>query len=137
MTNIFKITDKTKRKIRLTEKQWKHIQKHPHMQDSIENIQLVLKNPTTIRYNEKDESVRYFYKEFKVMPPEERDFLEITDGDISNCYFNNLGDGIFQIVDKSTKEVKGVAIHSFKKRTKDLDEIKLSLPFKLKNINSK
>jgi len=68
---------------------------------------------------------------------EEGDFLEITDGDISNCYFNNLGDGIFQIVDKSTKEVKGVAIHSFKKRTKDLDEIKLSLPFKLKNINSK
>ena len=68
---------------------------------------------------------------------EEGDFLEISDGNISNCYFNNLGDGIFQIVDKSTKEVKGVAIHSFKKRTKDLDEIKLSLPFKLKDINSK
>jgi len=85
MTNIFKITDKTKRKIRLTEKQWKHIQKHPHMQDSIENIQLVLKNPTTIRYNEKDESVRYFYKEFKVMPPEERYLL------VSIKYLNGEG----------------------------------------------
>lgn len=65
---------------------------------------------------------------------EEGDFLEISDGNIKNCYFNNLGDGIFQIVDKSTNEVRGVAIHSFKKRIKNLNEIKLSLPFKLKNI---
>jgi len=61
---------------------------------------------------------------------EEGDFLEISKGDISNCYFDNLGEGIFQIVDKSTKEIKGIAIHSFKKRTKNLDEIKLKLPFK-------
>lgn len=65
---------------------------------------------------------------------EEGDFLEISDDNIKNCYFNNFGDGIFQIVDKSTNEVKGVAIHSFKKKIKNLNEIKLSLPFKLKNI---
>ena len=62
---------------------------------------------------------------------EEGDFLEITKGDISNCYFDNLGNGIFHIIDKTTKEVKGIAIHSFKARTKN-DDMKLELPF---NIN--
>ena len=42
---------------------------------------------------------------------EEGDFLEISNGDISNCYFDNLGNGIFQIIDKKTKEVKGIAMH--------------------------
>ncbi len=60
---------------------------------------------------------------------EEGDFLEITGGDISNCYFDNLGNGIFNIIDKATEKVKGIAIFSFKKRTKNLAEIKLSLPF--------
>ena len=60
---------------------------------------------------------------------EEGDFLEITKGDISNCYFDNLGNGLFQIVDKSTGEVRGIAIFSFKARTKNLEEIKLNLPF--------
>jgi len=61
---------------------------------------------------------------------EEGDFLEITSGNIENCYFDNLGNGIFKIVDKSTNEVKGVAIFNFKSRSKSLDEIKISLPFK-------
>ncbi|MBS3074723.1 hypothetical protein J4447_04730 [Candidatus Pacearchaeota archaeon] len=58
---------------------------------------------------------------------QEGDFLEITAGDISNCYFDNMGSGVFRIIDKETK---GIAIFSFKKRTGSLDEIKLSLPFK-------
>lgn len=62
---------------------------------------------------------------------EEGDFLEITTGNISNCYFNNLGNGVFEIIDKSDKKTKGIAIFNFKKRTKDLEEIKLSLPLKL------
>ncbi len=66
---------------------------------------------------------------------EEGDFLEITSGDISNCYFDNLGNGIFRIIDKSTKETKGVAIFNFKSRSKSLEEIKLSLPFKF-NISA-
>lgn len=60
---------------------------------------------------------------------EEGDYLEISKGDISNCYFDNLGNGIFRIVDKDTGEIKGISIHSFKKRTKS-DSIKLELPFK-------
>ena len=62
---------------------------------------------------------------------EEGDFLEITMGNIDNCYFDNMGDGIFQIVDKSTKKIRGFAIFSFKKRTKSLESLKVALPFKL------
>ena len=62
---------------------------------------------------------------------EEGDYLEITNGDISNAYFDNVGNGVFKIIDKETGEVKGIAIFSFKKRTENLEELKLSLPFKL------
>lgn len=67
---------------------------------------------------------------------EEGDFLEITFGDISNCYFDNLDNGTFEIVDKESKEVKGIAIFSFKARTKSLEELRLSLPFKLNLIRN-
>jgi len=66
---------------------------------------------------------------------EEGDFLEITNGDISNCYFDNFGNGIFQIIDKRTKEVKGIAIHSFKKRSKRDEDIRINLPFKITKVN--
>ncbi|MEK6898439.1 MAG: hypothetical protein AABX28_03730 [Nanoarchaeota archaeon] len=62
---------------------------------------------------------------------EEGDFLEITNGNISNCFFDNLGNGIFRIVDKNTNEIKGIVVHSFKTRTKS-DSIKLELPFKFR-----
>jgi len=65
---------------------------------------------------------------------EEGDFLEITIGDTDNCYFDNLGNGIFKIVDKTNKKVRGVAIFSFKKRTKNLEDLKISLPFKLEIV---
>jgi len=70
-------------------------------------------------------------KNMNIYYDEEGDFLEITSGDISNCYFDNLGNGIFRIVDKDTNEVKGIAIHSFKARTKS-DSIKLELPLKFR-----
>jgi len=53
---------------------------------------------------------------------EEGDFLEITMGNIDNCYFDNLGNGVFKIINKSDKKVKGIAIFSFKKRTKNLED---------------
>ena len=63
---------------------------------------------------------------------EEGDFLEITFGSISNCYFDNDGNGIFKITNKATGEIKGVAIHNFKSRSSNLDEMKLRFPFKFK-----
>ena len=65
---------------------------------------------------------------------EEGDFLEITTGNIDNCYFDNLGNEIFKIIDKSTKDVKGFAVFSFKKRTKNLEDLKIKLPFKLEIV---
>lgn len=61
---------------------------------------------------------------------EEGDYLELTSGDISNCYFENIGKGTFKVVDKNTKEVKGIAIFNFKSRTKNLEDLEISLPFK-------
>ncbi|MBU2503814.1 MAG: hypothetical protein KJ879_02055 [Nanoarchaeota archaeon] len=70
--------------------------------------------------------------EMRLYYDEKGDFLEIVSGDISNCYFENIGKGIFKITDKTTGEVKGISIHSFKNRSKNLDEIKINLPLKFK-----
>jgi len=75
MDIIFAIADKNNKIVRLTNKQYKHIQRHPHMNDSVERIKIALEKPTTVRYNEDDESVVYFYREFKEMDAFERYLL--------------------------------------------------------------
>ncbi|MEK6825999.1 MAG: PBECR2 nuclease fold domain-containing protein [Nanoarchaeota archaeon] len=82
---VFEITDKTGRRISLSDKARRHILKHPHMHDQIESIQDTLKNPMTIRYFEQDETVVYFYKDFKYRNPLERYLL------ISVKYLNGEG----------------------------------------------
>ena len=85
MPNIFEIIDKTGRKIRLTQKQWKHIQKHPHMHNSLERIKETIKNCTAIKYDEFNEKVNYFYKEYKDISPRERYLF------VSVIYLNENG----------------------------------------------
>ena len=58
---IPRVLDKTGKKIHLSLERYKHIQKHPDMHDSLEKIKLVIQIPLTIRYNEDDEKVAYFY----------------------------------------------------------------------------
>jgi hypothetical protein len=62
---------------------------------------------------------------------EEADFLEFNIGNYTEGHFKNLGDGVFERIDKETKKVTGIAIHSFRKRTKGLKELKVSLPVKI------
>ncbi len=62
---------------------------------------------------------------------EEGDFLELHVGEFTEGYFKNLGKGIFERIDKKTNKVTGVAIHGFKARTKDLQEVKIELPVKI------
>lgn len=62
---------------------------------------------------------------------EEGDFLELNIGDYTEGYFKNLGDGIFERMDKKTNKVTGIAIHGFRKRTQGLKDVKLSLPIKI------
>jgi len=68
------------------------------MDDSIEIIKSVLQYPETIRFNEDDESVRFFYKEFKDMDAFERYLL------VSVKYLN--GDG-FVITSFYTNKITG------------------------------
>lgn len=93
MSYVFEIIDKNKKRIHLTRERLKHIQKHPHMYDPLENIKDILKNPLTIRY-EDDSSVFYFYKEYKQMPPSEK-YLMVSvkylngEGFIITSFFTN------------------------------------------------
>jgi uncharacterized protein YuzE len=68
---------------------------------------------------------------------EEGDFLEIGIDDPQEGTFQNLGDGIFERVNKNTGEIMGLAITSFKKRTSGLKELKFTLPLKLELTHSK
>lgn len=67
---------------------------------------------------------------------EEGDFLEINIGDYSEGYFKNLGDGIFERIDKETEKVTGLAIMSFRKRTEGLKEVQVNLPMEIELTSS-
>jgi len=62
---------------------------------------------------------------------EEGDFLELNIGGYAEGYFKNLGNGVFERINKKTNKVTGIAIHGFKKRTQGLKDVKLSLPIKM------
>lgn len=96
---VFETIDKSGRKIHLSKERLKHIQKHPHMPDPLIGIELTLKNPITIRYFEDDETVRYFYREFKNMLPIERYLL------VSVKYLNGTG---FVITSFFTNKIIGL-----------------------------
>ncbi len=59
---------------------------------------------------------------------EEGDFLEISAGKPSKCYASELGQGVFLRIDEKSEEVKSIGILGFKKRSKDLKDIKLDIP---------
>lgn len=96
--NVFEVVDKGGRKIRLTKTRYKHIKRHPHMHDSFETIKSVIQNPETIRFNEDDEGVRFFYKEFKEMDASERYLF------VSVKYLNGEG---FVITSFYTNKITG------------------------------
>ena len=62
---------------------------------------------------------------------EEADFLEIFIGEPSNCYAEEVEPGVFIRKDEKTEEVKSIGILSFKKRSKGLKDIEISLPLKM------
>ena len=94
---VFSILDKNGKMVYLTSERLKHIQKHPHMHDPIENIKEVLKNPQTIRY-ENQKGIVYFYKEFKQMDPLEKYLM------VSVKYLNGQG---FVITSFFTNRITG------------------------------
>ena len=69
--------------------------------------------------------------ELNIYYDEEGDFLELNIGDYTEGSFKNLGDGIFERIDKKTKKITGIVIHGFRKRTQGPKDVKLSLPIKV------
>jgi len=67
MSNVFEITDKTGRKIKLTDVTWRHIQKeHPLIDE--EEIKKTLINPLRITQKSKNKVFYYQYFKFKKLP---------------------------------------------------------------------
>ncbi len=60
----------------------------------------------------------------------EADILEITIGEPSSCYFDEVGDDLFEAHDEKTGELKGYKVFNFLKRGgfNELKKIKISLP---------
>lgn len=66
MNYVFEVTDKTDRKIRLTNYAWAHIMKrHPMMSAYMEEMQNALKNPTAVTNSIVDSNVHYYYSYLK------------------------------------------------------------------------
>ena len=64
MLNIFEVTDKNSRKVKLTKERWSHIRiEHPNV-ESFEEIIESVQNPDKIIEDER-EGVEYFFKYFK------------------------------------------------------------------------
>lgn len=59
---------------------------------------------------------------------EESDYLEIFVGDSKSSYGEEVSEGITLFKDEQTEEIIGVGILGFKKRSKNLQDIKISLP---------
>lgn len=66
---------------------------------------------------------------------EEGDFLEINIGKYTKGYFKDVGNGIAERIDEKTGKVTGIAILSFRKRSR-LKGMKIKLPVKIE-IKSK
>ncbi len=62
---------------------------------------------------------------------EEGDFLEISIGEQTECYAEEVEEGVFLRKDNKTGEVKSISVVGFKKRSKDLKDIGLNLPVAL------
>ena len=62
MDYIFEVADKTKRKIRLTEKQWSHILSHGDVGvGDLENIKTALSNPSSLLVQDLDKNKGNYY----------------------------------------------------------------------------
>jgi len=66
---------------------------------------------------------------------EEGDYLEIFIENNSPTYGEEIGDDITLLRSEATDEVVGIGILNFKKRTRNLQDIRLNLPFEVNFSN--
>lgn len=67
----------------------------------------------------------------RVRYDEEADLLEISIGEPTQCYADEVEPGVFIRKDEETDEVKSVGILGFRQRSKNIQDIELMLPLKL------
>jgi len=77
MNVIFEVTDKTDRKLRMTDYNWHHIfRRHPKIASQKEKIIEILEKPNKITDSLEDEETKYYYKYYKSLPSSYR-FMKI------------------------------------------------------------
>ncbi|MAG47609.1 hypothetical protein CL617_03310 [archaeon] len=72
--------------------------------------------------------------ELDIYYDEEGDLLELRIGEPKSSYYEEIEDGIFERIDEKTKEIKGFAVFSFRKRIKLGKDIKIPLPVNVQII---
>jgi hypothetical protein len=65
MSRILNVIDKTNRKISLSNERYKHITKHPEMQNKLDEIRDTLISPIKITDFKIDKNIKYYYKYYK------------------------------------------------------------------------
>lgn len=65
MSKILEVRDKSNRLIYLTKERFKHIVKHPEMQNKLEAIREILETPLKITDYTFDQNIRYYYRYYK------------------------------------------------------------------------
>jgi len=79
MDYLFEVADKTGRKIRLTKKQWKHINnKHPSVVNYFREIKETLQNPDAITESDINGDVHFYYKYYKYLKSPHKYLLVIV-----------------------------------------------------------
>jgi len=63
---LFRITDRSGRIIRLTQSQWRHICEHPEMVSAVEGVRETLEHPDKILKGVVDPQVHYYFRHYKL-----------------------------------------------------------------------
>ena len=81
--------------------------------------------------NQMDKKTRLYYDE-------EGDFLEISVGESTECYAEEIEPGVFVRIDNKTGEVKSISILDFLERTQSKDiEFNVPIGFDFSKIKEK
>ena len=86
MDNIFTVKDKTGRVIYLTRERYKHILKHPDMQNKLENLKETITNAQTIVEYELEPDVKYYYRFYKHIESEAKYLRVVVKYLNGECY---------------------------------------------------
>ncbi len=98
MEVVFEVTDKTGRRIRLTKKQWSHINnKHPTVANYFKEIKETLQKPDAITDSNTDENVHFYYRYYKYLTSPHKYILVIVK------YLNGKGFIISAFFEKNIK----------------------------------